>query len=355
MRNIGEDIRDLHILTKDNERKLADIDDSQSQHFRQAEVWHFDTTASLKSLHDNADMTYREIKDGRDNQKQWHEAAKRTTTSLERLMNRQDTRAERQERETILDWITQIDHAPHQNDFINRRQIGTGKWFIDSTEYQEWLRTAKQTLFCPGIPGGGKTILTATVIEDLGKLFENDSSVGIGYVYFHFRRQYEHNARDVLSSLLKQLAQKRTVLPESVKKLYEKHKEKQTRPTREEIIETLHSAVKLYSRVFIVVDALDECDAERTCRPIFLEEVFKLQDKTTANFFATSRPIPDIDMHFNGCPSLEILASEEDVSMYLENHMSQLPGFVLKNRSLRDQVKIEITAAVDGMYVIDLS
>ena len=29
----------------------------------------------------------------------------------------------------------------------------------DSVKYQSWLKTSKQTLFCPGIPGAGKTIL----------------------------------------------------------------------------------------------------------------------------------------------------------------------------------------------------
>jgi hypothetical protein len=294
-------------------------------------------------------MTCREIKDERNIQSQWQQAAMTTTASVEELLIRQNARADRKESQVILDWITQIDHAPHQNDFINRRQGGTGKWLINSTEYQDWLGTAKQTLFCPGIPGGGKTILTATVIEDLEKRFGNDLSVGVGYIYFNFRRQYEHKAQDSLSSLLKQLAQKRVVLPESVQQLYQKHRDKHTRPQLEDILDTLRSTAALYSRVFIVVDALDECDAETACRPRFVAEVFKLQDSTTANIFATSRSIPDIETHFDGCPSLEILASDEDVSTYLDNHLSQLPGFVLNNPDLRDQVKSKITTAVEGM------
>ena len=56
---------------------------------------------------------------------------------------------EHQGRQTVLDWITLIDYAPPLDDFIARRQAGTGQWLLDSTEYQTWVETNKQTLFCP--------------------------------------------------------------------------------------------------------------------------------------------------------------------------------------------------------------
>src|ERR1700734_1478385 len=84
-----------------------------------------------------------------------------------------------QERENILIWLTPIDYAPQQSDYIGRRQSGTGQWLLTSAEYQGWLRTSKQTLFCQGILGAGKTILTAIVIDDLTTRFQNDPSIGI--------------------------------------------------------------------------------------------------------------------------------------------------------------------------------
>ncbi|RYO87951.1 hypothetical protein DL766_010235 [Monosporascus sp. MC13-8B] len=75
------------------------------------------------------------------------------------------------ERQIILDWITPIDYTPQQNDYFSRRQAGTGEWLLDSTEYQAWLKTDGQTLFCPGIPGAGKTILASVVIENIDGRF----------------------------------------------------------------------------------------------------------------------------------------------------------------------------------------
>jgi hypothetical protein len=41
------------------------------------------------------------------------------------------------------------------------------EWLLDSDEFQTCLDTDKQTLFCPGIPGAGKTILSSIVVDYL--------------------------------------------------------------------------------------------------------------------------------------------------------------------------------------------
>lgn len=54
---------------------------------------------------------------------------------------------------------------------------------------------------------------------------------------------------------------------------------------------------------------------------------------------------------FKGSVSIEIRASSDDVRRYLDNHLSQLPGFVSDNLELQEEIKTEIVKAVDGMYV----
>jgi len=107
----------------------------------------------------------------------------------------------------------------------------------------------------------------------------------------------------------------------------------------------------MYSRAFIVVDALDECRASNGCRSRFLSEIFNLQAKSKANIFATSRFIPEITERFEGSMLLEIRASEHDVRRYVDGHMSHLPSFVGRSLDLQEEIKAEIVKAVDGMYV----
>ena len=162
------------------------------------------------------------------------------------------------------------------------------------------METDKQTLFCPGIPGAGKTILTSIVLEELSTRFHDNTSIGIAYLYCNFRRQDEQKADALLASLLKQLARYQQSLPSSMKDLYDRHKSKQTRPSLEEISSTLQSVATQYPRLFIIVDALDECQASSGCRQRFISEIFNLQTKVGANVFVTSRFIPEITDKFSG-------------------------------------------------------
>jgi Cdc6-like AAA superfamily ATPase len=227
-----------------------------------------------------------------------------------------------QEELDILNWISQVDYATQHNDFIRRRQEGTGKWFLDSKEFQEWLKTVKQTLYCPGIPGAGKTIVTAIVIDHLKELFHDDHSIGIAYIYCNFQRQEEQTADDLLLNLIKQLAQSNSSLPSSIRDLYEKHKKSRSRPSFEEILNTLHSVTAKFSRVFIVVDALDECRITDGSRVRFLREISELQTNSITNIFATSRPNGEISSIFSKCPSLNISATDKDILEYLNAQIS---------------------------------
>jgi Cdc6-like AAA superfamily ATPase len=269
------------------------------------------------------------------------------TTKLVRYQENQEQRATDQEEQAILDWLTPVDYLPQQNDFLKQRQVGTGQWLLDSTEFEYWVKTKKQILFCPGIPGAGKTILTSIVVNELEKRFQDDGSTALAYLYCNFNRQDEQKPEDLLASLLKQLSKGRP-LSESVKSLYTRCKTK-TRPSVDEITTVLQSIVAEYSQVFILIDALDECQAQNGCRTQMLSKLFDLQAKCGINLFATSRFIPDIIEAFKQDPRLEIRANEQDVYRYIDGRISHLPSFVRSNLDLQQEIKTKLVKAVDGM------
>jgi Cdc6-like AAA superfamily ATPase len=269
---------------------------------------------------------------------------------VDQLHEREDNRECCKEHQAILDWLTVIDYAPQQNDFIARQQEGTGQWLLDSAEFQAWVETDKQTLFCPGIPGAGKTILTSIVVKELTTRFQNDKSIGVAYLYCNFRRQDEQKVGALLTSLLKQLTQSWPSLPDSIKVLYNSHKDKRTRPSLDEISRALQTVANMYTRVFIIIDALDECQAIHGHQATFLSELLNFQAKCEANVFATSRDMPEITKRFQGSISLEIRATEYDVRRYVDGYISHLPSFIGRRADLQDEIKTEIVNAVDGMY-----
>ena len=108
----------------------------------------------------------------------------------------------------------------------------------------------------------------------------------------------------------------------------------------------------VYLRVFIVIDALDECQTSDDCQQRFLSGLFNLQTKCKTKLFVTSQLIASIKKKFERNSKLEICASEEDVQRYLEDHMNQLSKFVTQSLELQEKIKTGIVKTVDEMYVV---
>jgi Cdc6-like AAA superfamily ATPase len=270
---------------------------------------------------------------------------------VDQLNRKQDDK----DRVEILEWLTPIDYAPEQDNFIKRRQPGTGQWLLDSQEFHDWLKTSGQILFCPGDPGVGKTILSSVVIDDLHLRYrkwgiQDEENVGIAYIYCNFNRTAEQQAQDLITNLLKQLAHDRPSLPGCVKTLHDKCKTQKKRPSLEQISDALQQVASLYSRVFIVVDALDECQSGG-CRMGLVKDLFDLKSKHRVNIFTTSRFIPEITKQFSNCLYRKIQATKEDIERYLDGQMRALSSFEDWSLQLQTEIKSAISDGVDGMYV----
>jgi hypothetical protein len=250
-----------------------------------------------------------------------------------------------EERQKILDWISPVDHFTQQQDKISRRQAGTCNWFLESESYQTWLNTSGQTLFCPGIPGSGKTILSSVVVADLRERYGQNNDIAVTFFYCDFRRQHEQTVNDILLSILKQLVDGRPSLSKSIEELYSRCRAGYRRPLREDILEALQTELSTYSRVFILVDALDECEASVELFP----DLVDLPTYCRPNLLATSRPIPEIVSHFKEAQVSEVRASSEDVEKYLDAHIRLLPRSVTSNPILQAEIKSSIIQAVEGM------
>jgi Cdc6-like AAA superfamily ATPase len=269
---------------------------------------------------------------------------------VDRLHERQDARERLEGHQTIVDWITSVDYATQQSDFIGRRQEGTGQWLLDSEEFKTWMNQNNQVLFFSGIPGAGKTICASIVINHLQAKFQNDASVGIAYIYCNFRRNQDQKAADLLASLLKQFSQGLGSVPQSLRRLYDSHQAQRTRPSFQEILQTLESVVSEYSRSFVIIDALDECQDTDGDRKRLLAGLFSLQANTRLCILATSRSIPNIEKDFEGRSTrMEIRARDHDLKRYIHENITRLPTFVLRNADLQKEVENSIIGAVDGM------
>ncbi len=254
----------------------------------------------------------------------------------------------RERHRIITNWISSIDFAAQQSDVISQRQEGTGVWFTDSPEFQNWLYGSNQTLLCPGIPGAGKTMIAAIAIDHIWKYIQ-DTDIGVAYLYCNYKTQADQTAPNLAATILKQLIQERPSTAEPVVNLYDHYADRRTRPSFEEITIALQAVVSSYSKVYVVIDALDECPDYNGSRSQVLGMLRNLQSKGNLSLMATSRFIPEVVQNFSLSPILEVRASASDVKRFVASQLYRLPRFVQRDSGLQKAVQDKISMAVDGM------
>jgi hypothetical protein len=255
-----------------------------------------------------------------------------------------------QQHKEIAGWISSLDYPAQQSDIIARREEDTGQWFLDSSEFITWLSGRKSTLFCPGIPGAGKTMLAAITIDYIWQSKASDD-IRLAYIYCNYKSGVGTDSVSLLSALLKQLVQSSSAIDIPIKNLYEQHIRRGTRPSFQEISTALQEVSKSFSTVYIIIDALDECPKADGTRSQLLTKLKDLQKVVDLRLMVTARPIPDIEVEFRLFPILEIRASDTDVKRFVRGQIARLPSCIQRDNQLQGTLEDKIVEAVDGMYV----
>jgi len=168
--------------------------------------------------------------------------------------------------------------------------------------------------------------------------------IAIAFIYCNYKEQTEHTVSNLAASLLKQMVQDRRAISENVKSFYERHRREGTFPTLDEVTGALTAEIETYSRVFIVVDALDECREDDATRAMFLEVLRSLPGNV--NLMVTSRNLPSIARDFEGTKRLRIRARDDDIRIYIEGRIALGPRHLKK---LQETIVTRVVKNANGM------
>lgn len=153
----------------------------------------------------------------------------------------------------------------------------------------------------------------------------------MAYLYFDYTEREQQRPIDVLASLIKQLAGQLPKLPGAVELLYDKLDGQGKRPTLKDLYTALLAVRDSFFHVFLIFDALDECDQEKRRKELI--PIFKRMAKDGIHIFLTSRPHPeDIQNFLAEAAKIEISAQEGDIRTYIEETID-------KNRRARRLVQ----------------
>jgi hypothetical protein len=189
------------------------------------------------------------------------------------------------------------------------------------------------------------------LVDHLRQEFGPKSNVAVACVYCDYKlvKAKKQSAENLLASLWKDLAINNGPLSEVVKNIHEKNKGRDSRPALNEVSKALHFEIGRYSKVFIILDALDECP-EGDVRDNLVDELLALPKN--AKLMVTSRPHLNIQQYFEGVNRLEVRATENDLQTFLEGQMHRFNKCVkqdLHGENLRELIINTIISCADGM------
>ena len=274
--------------------------------------------------------------------------ARITSTTAVLLAFSESLAKDHQAHNEICQWLSPLDFPAQQREIYRRRQQGSGQWLLQSEKFKRWLQSEGGVLLCPGDPGAGKTVLASIVIDHLWNGVRKDG-IGVAYIYCDYLKHEEQTPIHLVGSLLKQLAEQQKPMSESLRNYYKEHKRSNTNPSPERAIEVLKAECDSWSRIYIIIDALDECSEKDATRQILVKGLLSLQSSKRINILVTSRPIPSILCNLEVWERLEIRADSEDIHRYLLGQMDRFSKRILAEKDLQAKIISEIIDAADGM------
>ncbi|KAJ7270974.1 ankyrin repeat-containing domain protein [Mycena rebaudengoi] len=252
------------------------------------------------------------------------------------------------DRDKIIEWLSPLNFFARHDDIFRTRQEGTGRWFLEDSRFKNWLLSTGESIWCLGIPGAGKTVLVSIVVDYLRSHFQSDN-VGVAVAYLNHKESDAQSPSNILAGLWWQLVSKRPISP-MVQQVYKKHQTQRTKPSLDEVRDIFRSTTAEFSKVFIIVDALDE----------YLEAHHHIVLDTLAmdggvSLMLTSRPNIAPKAFFPTVSVLEISARDEDIHRYVEGQIQnsfRLSKHVRARPELREEIEMKIAENADGMFLL---
>jgi len=171
-------------------------------------------------------------------------------------------------------------------------------------------------------------------------------------IYCDFRDQREQTTTNIIGAILKQLLVKGETL-EHVQTAFQKAKtEVGGRGLRlPDMVQMLKQAVAILPRVFIFIDALDECLPKHLLGLLVsLKDILRGSPRTRIFLTGRLQVEAKITRYFTGL-TVPIIPKRHDIKRYLEKRLEMDPESVAMSDSLRADILIIIPERISEMYV----
>lgn len=277
-----------------------------------------------------------------------YEVVNRVEARIETTATLQATEKAESDKEAIIEWIYQstVNHDNFQRDYKAAAQDGTGQAFLSSDTFRRWLEGTYATIFCPGLPGAGKTIMASILKVHLDEK-TMDSNDPTAVLYFNYKRHMEdHSHQILLLAVLAQFLSRSDKVPDRLRNMFMK----KDPLLMDDIMSILESLVQSSCRSFLILDALDEFYDDDGARSRFLHLIQRLQASGNLSIMMTARPHLNDDALISkwSDATIQITASDDDLHTYLDDKICGFP-YLPDDFDLRLSIADRIVEASAGM------
>ena len=258
------------------------------------------------------------------------------------------------EKQEILNSFAKVD--PRSNHDMSRklRSPGTGLWLTEGQEFRQWLETKNARLWLYGIPGAGKTVLAASVIEEALRI--SSPSTAVAFFYCDYKNSATQDLSNILGSLAQQFAKQDEESFAKLRQFYETHNPEHRLDFKYDS-EALWNLVRAVTSVFdcamIIVDALDECDTNVSSVVHSLTTLSDDEDSTIKTLLL-SRDEIEIRERLEGYAQVSIAARSSDLRLYVAAEIdlrTRKKKLRIKDQSLKEHILERLVEGAKGMYV----
>ncbi|KAE8153045.1 ankyrin repeat-containing domain protein [Aspergillus avenaceus] len=237
---------------------------------------------------------------------------------------------------------------------LKKRHKGTGTWFIGDEPFKRWKLGQGRYLWLHGIPGCGKTVLSATIIEHLKQ--QPDAPHVLLFFFFDFTDTEKQSLESLVCSLIAQLytqcEQSRAYMDSQVPFFETGHRQLRG----DALFSTFLEMVKCLKKVQIVIDALDECET----REHLLSWLESLAGSGLEELrvLVTSRREEDIEselirwIQHEDIISIQRGAVNNDIRLYVNQRLRYDNSFGRwrSKPDVQDEIREKVMLQADGMF-----
>lgn len=205
---------------------------------------------------------------------------------------------------------------------------------------------AYETYLCARIANTNLTepFIRSIIVDFIRKHQWNDS-VAVLCVYCNYRESSDHNISRIIANILRQVVDTHRARSEAAMGMYQLHRQRNTKPELPELLAALSADLKDFSRIFLVIDALDEYSETEGSRNSLLQSLRTMGGN--ASLLVTSRDILSVANIMDGALRLDIIAHDQDIRSYIRHRISCSPRRAIKD--LVEDVERTVSESVKGM------